>query len=151
MSKEKAKLAALLIEHGHTKEAMEILEGLTEATNSPRKADKQAGGKKYFWLDPQLGVRLHEWHAGQADPIYEVGSLIYAGRKVKRSHLQEAVDGLEYIYETDKKYRKEKSRRALDRKSRHILEELIDELNGYLRGQIEDESYAFEEDEGEDY
>ena len=37
MSKEKAKLAALLIEHGHTKEAMEILEGLTEATSNVNK------------------------------------------------------------------------------------------------------------------
>jgi len=41
-----------------------------------------------------LGVDFHKFHRSQQDPIYEVGSLIYAGKPVEQDHFDAAVERL---------------------------------------------------------
>lgn len=48
-------------------------------------------------LDRSLGVRLHQWHYGQDDPIYATGSLVYAGQPVPRELLAETIDSLQTL------------------------------------------------------
>jgi len=144
-------LATFLLENGHEHAAKLVLEHLAVAEKEDKedkedddddeKEAKEAAPKKsYFYLDPQIGVRLHEWHYGQGDPIYAVGSQIYAGKKVPRRGLQEAIDSLESIWDAEKQHKHMKPQ------DRNTLAELIDELNGYMSGNLEDESYAFEGD-----
>lgn len=45
----------------------------------------------------KLGVLMHNWHSGQGDPIYKVGSMIYAGKDVDKEDVEEAIDGLRRI------------------------------------------------------
>jgi len=135
---EQIKLAAFLIENDQEESAKKVLAGLASQQESTKEA---SGNKPYLYLDPEIGVRMHNWHSGQGDPIYAVGSLVYAGRKVMKKHLQEAIDNLDSFYEMDKKHR------HLKPADRRELEELIDELNGYMSGDIEDYSYAFEGDD----
>jgi len=134
---EQVKLAAFLLQHGKEDGAKKVLESLANAEPET----KEASNKPYLYLDPDLGVQLHNWHWGQNDPIYAVGSQIAAGKKVMKKHLQEAIDELDRIYERDRRHRQ------LKPSDRRDLEELLDTLNGYMSGDIEDYSYAFE---GED-
>lgn len=41
-----------------------------------------------------LGVRLHQWHSGQGDPIYGVGSMFYAGKPASVDAVEDAVSNL---------------------------------------------------------
>lgn len=45
----------------------------------------------------QVGVAMHQWHAGMGDPIYRVGSMIYAGKPVDPEELEDAIDSLETL------------------------------------------------------
>lgn len=47
--------------------------------------------------DKSLGARLHQWHAGQADPIYGVGSLFYADKPADRDDVAKAAKNLRGI------------------------------------------------------
>lgn len=60
----------------------------------------QAG--KIHYANKQLGVAMHQWHAGMGDPIYAVGSLIYAGHDVEREDAEDAIDSLETLLHTAK-------------------------------------------------
>lgn len=42
-----------------------------------------------------LGPELHMYHAGMGDPIYQVGSLAYAGKPVPRDLLRDCIENLE--------------------------------------------------------
>lgn len=42
----------------------------------------------------RLGVRLHQWHTSQSDPIYEVGSLLFAGLPIAECHFLECISRL---------------------------------------------------------
>lgn len=138
------KLAAFLLEHGKEDASKKVLESLAntspgrEPAPSPEESAKEASGKPYLYLDPDIGVRMHNWHSSMSDPVYAVGSQIYAGKKVMKKNLQDAIDNLESFYEMDKKHK------HLKPQDRHELEGLIDDLNGYMSGAIEDYSYAFE-------
>lgn len=50
--------------------------------------------------DRSLGAKLHQWHDGMSDPIYQVGSLIHAGKPVPMTLAQGAHDELEQLLDT---------------------------------------------------
>jgi len=70
--------------------------------------------------DPNLGAEMHQWHAGMGDPIYRVGSLIYAGHPVTTEDVEDARDKLEYLWERRESY---------DDEAVEQLADLIDNLN----------------------
>jgi hypothetical protein len=43
---------------------------------------------------PELGVKLHEWHGGQASALYAVGSCWYAGTTAPLHLVREAAEEL---------------------------------------------------------
>lgn len=45
----------------------------------------------------KLGVMMHNWHGGMGDPIYRIGSMIYAGKSVDPGELEDAVSALERL------------------------------------------------------
>lgn len=86
---------------------------------------------KELRLDPDVGVKLHNWHMGQNDPIYMVGSLAYAGKAIPRHLAIDAKDTLEGLLDHYKGKEEEEE-----------LFELVDELStaiGYGHGAFDDE------------
>ncbi len=58
---------------------------------NPRRRNPEneiSGGKR-------IGARLQQWHGSAGDPIYVVGSNWYAGRKVGRDYVRDAMRGLQ--------------------------------------------------------
>jgi hypothetical protein len=45
--------------------------------------------------DEDLGAKLHEYHGGQGDPVYAVGSMFYAGEPADSDAVHDAADNLE--------------------------------------------------------
>jgi hypothetical protein len=41
-----------------------------------------------------LGVKLHNWHDSQQDPVYTVGSMFYAGLSAPREDVRDALYNL---------------------------------------------------------
>jgi hypothetical protein len=68
--------------------------------------DEDEGGVSYS--DKKLGVELHNWHSGQDDPIYQVGSLIFARKPVPNDLVDDAIGSLESLARKSKS-RKEKA------------------------------------------
>jgi len=62
---------------------------------SPRADESKATGGTYF--PKEIGVKLHNWHAGQGDAIYRVGSEIYAGHAVTLRELDRVIPVLERL------------------------------------------------------
>lgn len=135
------KLTAFLLENDKEEAARKVLETVANMIDTEEVHVREAAGKPYLYLDPDLGPKLHEWHGGQDTALYAVGSQIYAGKKVMKKNLKEAIDELEDFYEVEKWHK------HLKPADRHELEDLIDTLDGYLSGAIEDYSYAFEGDD----
>jgi DNA-binding MarR family transcriptional regulator len=54
---------------------------------------------KVSYSNKKLGVAMHNWHGGQGDPIYAVGSMIFAGKPVSRSDVEDAIDNLEGLFD----------------------------------------------------
>ncbi len=71
------------------------------------------------YANRQLGVTLHHWHWGQGDPIYGVGSLIFAGDPVPCEDVESAVSGLQRLW------RQTGTRTKQDRAERRELRGLV--------------------------
>jgi len=78
-------------------EANAIKEAVEDAKSSAmvRHVKNPADDTKVLFPDPQLGVLMHNWHSGQGDPIYRVGSLIYAYDPVDKEDIEDAISNLE--------------------------------------------------------
>jgi DNA repair protein RadC len=48
---------------------------------SPKPAVVVVAGEEPITDRRELGIKMHEWHAGQGDPLYAVGSYYYTGQK----------------------------------------------------------------------
>ena len=77
---------------------------VTEDTGLLRKTrlEEMSQKGKIHYANKQLGVAMHQWHAGMGDPIYAVGSMIFAGRDVERDDAEDAIDSLETLLHTAK-------------------------------------------------
>jgi hypothetical protein len=60
---------------------------------------KAAGGLAF---SKAVGAAMHNWHAGQGDIIYAVGSQIYAGHAVSQKDLDKSISALERLVRTSK-------------------------------------------------
>ena len=109
MSKEKVKLAALLIEHGYTKEAMTVLEGIEDEVTLPRHhmtgALKQATVRAFLAV---LSSKITRYDARisakeRMPNIYRLGHLLEAAsrveKRVKRIIDQDTPEALETLIE----------------------------------------------------
>jgi hypothetical protein len=86
---------------------------------APAWYERNSGATGIVYPDRMLGVALHQWHSGQDDPIYALGSLIYAGQPVPAELVEDTIGRLESL-----------RRREKGRKLKAELKSLIAALKG---------------------
>lgn len=67
-----------------------------------KKTQIESAPSGVLYRNRQLGATMHQWHSGMGDPIYAVGSMIYAGKHVEREDAEEAIDALGALVHTAK-------------------------------------------------
>jgi hypothetical protein len=82
---------------------------LVQAGAKLEAADEDGEDETVTYGSKDLGVAMHHWHSGQGDPIYGVGSMIFARKPVPKADVEEALSSLESLLRgtTDKDDKRE--------------------------------------------
>jgi DNA repair protein RadC len=121
-----ADVAAAVIWHQHCRAGVAPEKKDCAATECPADAPKPAvvvvAGEEPITDRRELGIKMHEWHGGQGDPLYMVGSYYYTEQKYPdREIVERAETEIEKLLRTQTKRGEKKDLRAILGGLRHFM------------------------------